>query len=136
MGSILLVETDPETSDRWIRALHTEGHAVVNADTLADAPALLREGGIDVVVIDCVGPCVGVVDLARTIDLLPEAPPIILVSASPLAPKMSVQIGAAAFLAKPCEPSELLAAVARLVGALRPVRSFDDEDPTGRSQLG
>ena len=136
MGSILLVETDPETSDRWIRALHAHGHAVLTADTLSQAPALLREGGIDVVVIDCVGQCIGVMDLAHTIDLLPEAPPIVLVSSSPVAPQISVQIGAAAFLTKPCEPAELLAAVTRLVGELRPVRSFEDEDPTGRSQLG
>lgn len=130
MGSILLVETAPEISERWSRALHAANHAVLSART-QDALGALREGGIDVVVIDCDDPT-GVVELAREIDLLPDAPPIVLLSSSPLAPKISAQIGAATFLPKPCEPSELVTAVTRLLGALRPVRAFEDEEPTGR----
>ncbi|MBA3502442.1 MAG: response regulator [Myxococcota bacterium] len=135
MGSILLVETDPETTERWANALDTAGHAVFTADGLHDAPTLLREGGIDVVVIDCYDQCVGVIELARNIELLPDAPPIVLISNSPVAPEVSVRIGAAAFLPKPCEPAELVAVIARLLGKLRPVRAFEDE-PTGRTQLG
>jgi DNA-binding response OmpR family regulator len=131
VGSILLVETDPGTSDRWSRTLQAANHAVVIAPT-EDAATALREGGIDVVVIDGHDQCLGVVELARAIELLPDAPPIVLVSSSTLAPKISAQIGAAAFLPKPCEPSELLAAVTRLLGTLRPVLSFEDEEPTGR----
>ena len=133
VGSILLVETtDPGTSERWSRALQAANHAVVTV-RIEDAATALREGGIDVVVIDghdqC---CLGFVELARSIDLLPDAPPVVLVSSSPLAPKISAQIGAAAFLPKPCEASELLGAVTRLLGTLRPVLSFEDEEPTGR----
>jgi two-component system OmpR family response regulator len=135
VGSVLLVESDPETSERWANALGTAGHAVLTAGKLQDAPALLREGGIDVVVIDCYDQCVGVIELARNIELLPDAPPIVLVSSSPVAPEVSVRIGAAAFLPKPCEPAELVAVISRLLGKLRPVRSFEDE-PTGRTQLG
>ena len=135
MGSVLLVETDPETADGWARELGAAGHEVLTADTLRDAPPLIREGGIDVVVIDCYGQCVGVIELARNIELLPEPPPIVLVSSSPVAPEVSARIGAAAFLPKPCEPAELVAVVARLLGKLRPVRAFEDE-PTGRTQLG
>jgi DNA-binding response OmpR family regulator len=131
----LLVEPDPETCERWANALDTAGHAVLTVDALDDAPTLLREGGIDVVVIDCYDKCVGVIELARNIELLPDAPPIILVSNSPVAPEVSVRIGAAAFLPKPCEPAELVALIARLLGKLRPVRAFEDE-PTGRTQLG
>ena len=135
MGTVLLVETDRETAQRWARDLGAAGHEVLIADTLRAAPPVIREGGIDVVVIECHGQCVGVIELARDIELLPEPPPIVLVSSSPVAPEVSVRIGAAAFLAKPCEPAELLAAVARLLGKLRPVRAFEDE-PTGRTQLG
>ena len=101
---------------------------------MRDAPALVGEGGIDVVVIDCYGQCVGVIELARSIEQLPDAPPVVLVSSSPLAPELSVRIGAAAFLAKPCESSELLAVISRLVDSLRPVFRFEDE-PTNRTQL-
>ena len=135
MGSILLVETDSETRDRWLPDLDKAGHVVLEAVTMRDAPVLLREGGIDVIVIDCYGQCVGVIELARTIEQLPDAPPIVLVSSSPVAPEVSARIGAAAFLPKPCESAELLSVISRIVGTLRPVRAFEDE-PTGRTQLG
>jgi len=135
VGSVLLVETDLETSDRWARELGLVGHAVVIASVMRDAPMILREGGIDVVVIDCYDRCVGVIELARDIERLPDAPPIVLVSSSPVAPEVSARIGAAAFLPKPCESAELVSIVSRLLGKLRPTRSFEDE-PTGRTQLG
>ncbi len=91
---------------------------------------LIRDGGIDAVVIDSHDPRAGVVELARSIEALPDAPPLILVSGSPSAPEISARIGVAAFVPKPCEPSEIVAVVNRLLSALRPVRIVDDE-PTG-----
>ena len=86
--------------------------------------------------IECYGHCTGVIELARDIEALPDAPPIVLVSVSPVAPEISARIGAAAFLPKPCDAWELVSVVARLVGALRPVRSFDEDEPTGRTHIG
>jgi DNA-binding response OmpR family regulator len=58
------------------------------------------------------------------------------ISGSPAAPEISARIGAATFLPKPCEPSEVVTAVNCLLGRLRPVRALDDE-PTGPTrQLG
>src|SRR5439155_14589753 len=94
----------------------------------------LGEGGIDVVVIDSYDPRVGVVELAKNIDKLPDAPPFVLVSASPYAPEISARIGAAAFVPKPLDAAELVAVVDRLVGQPRPVRTmddFNDDEPTG-----
>jgi DNA-binding response OmpR family regulator len=130
VGSILLVEADPVTCDQWSAAVSAAGHAVLSATALRDALPLIRDGGIDAVVIDAYDPRHGVIELARSIEALPDAPPIILVSGSPAAPEISVRIGVAAFIPKPCEPSEIVAAVNRLIGALRPVRAFEDE-PTG-----
>ena len=106
------------------------GHSVLAATAMREALPVIRDGGIDVVVIDAYDPRAGVIELARAIDALPDAPPIILVSGSPDAPEISARIGAAAFLPKPCEASELVTAIARLVGQLRPVRIVEDE-PTG-----
>jgi DNA-binding response OmpR family regulator len=128
VGSILLVEADPKTRDAWAAALMYVGHAVVEVATTDDALPAIREGGIDLVVIDV--DLRSVVDLAKNVDALPDAPPIVLVSRSPDAPEVSVRIGVAAFLPKPCEPSELVSAVNRLVGPTRPVQVFEDE-PTG-----
>jgi hypothetical protein len=62
---------------------------------------------------------------------LPDAPPLVLVSPSPYAPEISARIGATAFLPKPCEPSDLVSVIGRITDDLRPLRNFEDEDPTG-----
>ncbi|MGE5181411.1 MAG: response regulator [Acidobacteriota bacterium] len=130
MGSILVVESDPETRDRLAGALHGANHEILIAATIAEAFVRLGEGGIDVVVIDSYDPRVGVLELVRNMDTLPDTPPVVLVSASPHAPEISARIGAAAFVPKPLDAAELVAVLDRIVGHLRPVRSFDDE-PTG-----
>jgi DNA-binding response OmpR family regulator len=136
VGSILLVEADPETRGLWAAALSVDGHDVIATST-RDALRIINDGGIDVVVIDAYDPRMGVVDLARGLEALPDAPPIVLVSSSPHAPEISVRIGAAAFVAKPCEPSEVAGITRRLMGHLRPVRVVDttDEDPTGPNRI-
>ena len=127
MGSILLVEADSVIGEQWSAALTAEGHAVVIATTMRDVLPVIREGGIDVVVIDAYDPRAGVVELARSIEAVPDAPPIILVSGSPSAPEISARIGAAAFLPKPCDLADLLATVTRVSGAVRPVLVPDDD---------
>jgi len=107
------------------------GHEVLLAITLREAFLRISEGGIDAVVVDSYDPRVGVIELARSMNALPDAPPLVLVSPSPYAPEISARIGASAFLPKPCEPSELVAVIGRLTEDVRPVRNFEDEDPTG-----
>ncbi len=99
-------------------------------ETMDEVLPLIREGGIDLVIVDAYNPRAGLVELARSIEAVPDAPPIVLVSGSPDAPEISARAGAAAFLPKPCEPSELLAAVSRLLGRVRPVLVVAD-DPDG-----
>lgn len=141
MDSILIVEADVTTSEQWAAALAASGHSVLTASGMREALRLVREGGIDVVVIDAYDPHAGVVELARGMDALPDAPPILLISGSPAAPQVSVRIGAAMFMPKPCEPSEVVTACGQLLGRLRPVWVYEDEpidpadawsDPTRR----
>ena len=115
VGSILLVEADPETRGVWADANRADGHDVQTAPNTREAVPLIRDGGIDVVVIDAYDPRAGVVELARSIEALPDAAPIVLVSGSPHAPEISARIGAAAFLPKPCDPGEVAAIASRLV---------------------
>src|SRR4051812_32720533 len=114
-------------SDEWAAALAASGRSVLTASGPREALRLVREGGIDVVVIDVYDPRAGVIELARAMDALPDGPPILLISGSPASPRISVQIGVAMFLPKPCEPSEVVTAVGQLLGRLRPVWTFDDE---------
>ena len=130
MGSILIVEADPDTCSDWVRAIEAAGHVVTAARSMRETLPLIREGGIDAVVLDAYDPRAGVVELARSIEALPDGPPLILVSGSPHAPEISARIGAAAFITKPCDTADLIAAVNRLLGELRPVRVVGDE-PTG-----
>lgn len=116
-------------------ALRGAGHDVLLAIDVREAFVRLSEGGIDVVVFDSYDPRIGIVDFARALEQMPETPPLVLVSSSPHAPEISARIGAAAFLPKPFEPVEILNAVARLVAPARPVRHFDDEEPTGPARL-
>lgn len=132
MGSILLVESEPEIHDRLGAALRGDGHEVVGAANANDAFTRTSEGGIDVIVVDAIDPAVGV-ELARRLHALPDAPPLVLVSSSPTAPEISARIGAAAFLPKPFEIDELVAIIKRHA-SLRPVRGiedFADDEPTG-----
>ena len=102
------------------------GHEVLNANNVREAFLRISEGGIDVVIVDSYDPRVGIVELARSMNTLPDAPPMLLVSASPEAPEISARIGAAAFIPKPCDPREVVTAVARIAGDVRPTRVIDD----------
>jgi CheY-like chemotaxis protein len=135
VGSILLVEADPETCGLWSADLDGAGHAVFTTTAMRDALSAIREGGIDVVVIDAYDPCVGVVELAAALEHLPDTPPLVLVSGSPAAPEISARICAAHFLAKPCEPLELVHVVGRLLDHHRPVLVALEDEPTGPHRM-
>lgn len=105
------------------------GHEVLNAVTSRETYLRVSEGGIDAIVIDSYDPRVGVIELAKQFDALPDAPPVILVSASPHAPEISARMGAAAFLPKPCDPQDLVQLLSRLVGEFRPVRHIEQSTP-------
>ena len=132
MGSILVVQTDPDTRDRLGTTLREAGHEVLVASAVREAVLRLQEGGIDVVVFDAYDPRVGVPELARLMESLPDMPPLLLLSGSPHAPEISARVGAVAFIPKPYEAAELVSAIDRVAGAVRPVRVIEEEDePTG-----
>jgi DNA-binding NtrC family response regulator len=134
MGSILLVEPDLATSDTWSQAIAASGHSVAIASGIREAWTVIRDGGFDAVVVDVYDPGSGVVDLALGMNALPDAPPIILISESPAAPWISVRIGAATFVPKPCDPDEVVWAVNRLMWRVRPL-PLDDEPTVPLRQL-
>ncbi|HEY4058076.1 MAG TPA: response regulator [Kofleriaceae bacterium] len=135
MGSILLVEADPTICEQWTGVLSAMGHAVQAVTTTREALPAVRDGGIDCVVLDAYDPRIGVVEFARAIEALPDAPPLILVSGSPNAPEISARIGAVAFLPAPAEPSEIANAVARVVNNVR-IRALEDEPTSPNHTLG
>jgi DNA-binding NtrC family response regulator len=138
MGTVLVVQPDPELSEAWTGALVADGHDVLGAGAVREAIVHIREGGIDIVVVDAYDPRdarTGITELVGALERLPDAPPLILVSGLPNAPELSARIGAAGFVTKPCEPADVCNEVLRVVGSgVRPLLPLDDE-PTGPRRL-
>ena len=114
MSTVLVLQADPELNDGWCLSLEASGHTVLAATQPHEGIARLREGGVDVVVLDSPGGCEGIRDFVTELQRLPDWPPFVLVSESPDAPEISAHLGAAAFLPKPCSSGDLDDVVARL----------------------
>jgi DNA-binding NtrC family response regulator len=116
--------------DSWTQTLAARGYDVLAVSGVINGVERAREGGIDIVVVDSYDGAGGVAELVAELDRLPDAPPVILISASPKGPSLSVHIGAAGFLTKPCEPADLVAVVQRVANVIvsKP-RRVDDSGP-------
>ncbi|MBK9072241.1 MAG: hypothetical protein IPL79_14770 [Myxococcales bacterium] len=133
MSLVLLVQAQTNLAQRWCLALNAY-YDVLVVDGPKRALAAVRDGGFDVVVIDC--PDDALAAFANALDQLPDAPPMVLISDSPRAPRLSTQVGAAAFLLKPCDDAELIGAVSKVIDTKvdieLPLSLFDDE-PTSQN---
>jgi DNA-binding NtrC family response regulator len=135
VSTVLLVQPDPQLKESWTQTLVSRGYDVLAVSGVINGVERAREGGIDVVVVDSYDGSGGVADFVAELDRLPDAPPVILVSGSPKGPQLSVHIGAAGFLTKPCEAEDLAAAVQRVASVTvrpRPARGDDETGPVPR----
>jgi DNA-binding NtrC family response regulator len=116
MAALVLCTSDVTLRDAWRRELEARRHDVILAVTAVSAVERLREGGVDLVLVDyeVAG---GIAALTAGLARLPDAPPMILVSSAPDAPGISAHVGAAAFVPKPCNLDELAQVVDRLAAA-------------------
>ncbi len=120
VSTVLVVQSDAALQSGWSAALTESGHDVISAGTVCDGLLRVREGGIDVVVVDTQRDCGALTNFVAELDTLPDPPPFVLVSASPRAPELSTQLGAAAFVLKPCSNEELGRAVHRVASVCAP----------------
>jgi DNA-binding NtrC family response regulator len=134
VGTVLVVQPDPDLNEAWQDALAADGHDVLGAGAVRDAIRHIREGGIDIVVIDAYDSRdsrTSITELVGALERLPDPPPFILVSGLPNAPDLSARIGAAGLVIKPCDPCDVSNEVLRVTGSgVRPLLPIDDE-PTG-----
>jgi DNA-binding NtrC family response regulator len=98
--------------------------------TWRDAYRRILQGGIDAVVVDSFDPRVGFEQLARSVSGRPDAPPIVLVSSSPVEAVLAAQIRAPVFVRKPCEVRALIEVVNQIAGPAGANDEFKDEVPT------
>ena len=113
--TVLVVDDDDLL--RWFmtRVLADQGYWVIPAENGRVAWELLRRGVIiDAVVTDVVMPLMDGVELAARIATLPNAPPLVLVSAYPY----SHAVVDHPFLPKPFSPEQLVTIVGGVLGAL------------------
>ncbi len=128
VAAILLVDADGEQQVRLRTGLEANGHAVIPAQSASAGVALLREGGIDLVIVHHT-------DRDQTsalmtgLEKLPDPPPFVMVSGQVDAPQLSARIGAAAFVPKPCAIGDLLPVVDRVM-SMRAVPGEFEEIPT------
>jgi DNA-binding response OmpR family regulator len=133
VSTVLIVQSDPELNDGWTLTLEASGHTVLAARATTDGIERVREGGIDIIVVDTEDGGESLTEFVAELDRLPDAPPFVLVSASPQVPQMSARLGAAGFLPKPCESRE----VDELVKRVAPRMPHVEDEPTqphGRGQ--
>jgi CheY-like chemotaxis protein len=125
--TILIVDDEATVRSLTARLLEEHGYAVIEAGDGFDAWSLLEseDEHIDLVISDVVMPRLDGVELARSMELMPHPPPILLMS--------GYGLGALEFawplLAKPFRRDELLAAVHRLLAA----RGVDDPENSDAS---
>lgn len=132
MSTVLIVQSDPELNDGWTLTLEASGHTVLAALATTDGIERVREGGIDVIIVDTEDGGDSLTEFVAELERLPDAPPFILVSASSQVPQMSARLGAAGFLPKPCDHDEIEQLVKRLVPRVSYLVDDEPTQPHGR----
>ena len=131
-----MIEPDPDLARIWAHEFTVSSHDVIVTNSIREAIASIRDGGVDVVVLDSYDGSAGILEFVSALQKLPDSPPIVLVSSRPDGPSISARIGAATFIAKPCDAAELVREVGRIAGMMvRSVKPMDfsfDEEPTGQ----
>jgi two-component system NtrC family response regulator len=127
VSTVLVVEADPKLCRRWSSALEITGHSVLVAQRLTDGINRVREGGIDLIFLDPGDGPKGLEYFVIALGRLPDPPPFILISSSPKAPEISAQVGAAAFLPKPCTGDDIVHLTSRFAAMPVQEATIDDE---------
>lgn len=126
----MVVEADPKLCRRWSSALELTGYTVLVAQRLTDGVHRVREGGIDLIFLDPGDGPKGLEYFVVALGRLPDPPPFVLISSSPKAPEISAQVGAAAFLPKPCTGDDIVDLASRFAAMPIQEHALVDDEPT------
>jgi DNA-binding NtrC family response regulator len=127
VANLLFVAAASDNATAWRRDWMGVGHDVVALESIDRAINHLREGGIDLIILDTHDSLGSMSNLVASMNRLVDAPPLLLISDSPTAPEISARIGAAGFLPKPCDDNDVLREINRLVGPIRSTFTMEDE---------
>ncbi len=105
---------------------------MLSAQGVVEGIQRVREGGIDVILVDHWDSHVGLSEFVAALNRWPVPPPFVLISDSPRAPEISARLGAAAFVPKPCQADELIEMTKRF--SVMPIHhEFIDESTEPRA---
>lgn len=118
MRTVLLVDDSPSVRTVLRIALEREGYSVLEAEDGEAALEILDGRSMSVVVSDLAMPRMDGMTFLRTLSVHPRykfTPVLVLTTDTrPEIRQAARELGASAFLTKPCLPSQLVSAVARL----------------------
>jgi two-component system OmpR family response regulator len=109
---ILIVDDDPDIRSLMSGFLQQHGYRVDSAEDAAQMRGLLGQSRYDLIVLDIMMPGEDGLSVLRSMQRK-EAPPVIMLSAigTDIDRIIGLEIGAEDYLAKPCNPRELLARI-------------------------
>lgn len=109
---ILVVEDEPAIADTVLYALRREGYGVQHVLLGRDAVQCVRDGAVDLLVLDVGLPDVGGFEVCREVRAFSDAPVIFLTARSDEIDRvLGFELGADDYVVKPFSPRELVARV-------------------------
>jgi len=131
---ILVVDDDPPSVKMTAFLLREEGYEVITADNGRAALEMVQSQSPDLVIMDVMMPHIDGLEVTRRIRQTMDVPIIILSAKGETADKVTgLEVGADDYLAKPFEPSELLA---RVKAVLRRSELYNFGDMQSRVTVG
>jgi DNA-binding response OmpR family regulator len=131
---ILVVDDDPPSVKMTAFLLREEGYEVITADNGRAALELVESQSPDLVIMDVMMPHIDGLEVTRRIRQTMDVPIIILSAKGETADKVTgLEVGADDYLAKPFEPSEL---IARVKAVLRRSEIFAYGDSQSQVAVG
>ena len=120
MARILIVDDDPNTRQLYVSLLTPFGHEVIEAGDGEEGLDRVRQCGPNLIVSDILMPTTNGYEFVSRLRQIPQfaATPVIFQSASFLnhqARLIGKNCGVADFIAKPCDPEEILATINRVL---------------------
>jgi CheY-like chemotaxis protein len=111
-GTVLVVEDDEDVRDTVSFVLRRAGHRVVEARHGREAlEHILAHGAPDLILLDMNMPVMNGHELARELRARSSVVPIVVFTAAHDAQRSAEEIGAAGFIGKPFDVTDLVAAV-------------------------
>ncbi len=114
----LVADDDPDIGIMIKTMLEFDGYSVTVIGKASNAPAHLREGGFDLLIMDMLMSEANGAEICSQIknDASTSHIPVIMISGHPEAERFSKEAGADDFISKPFEMQQILAKVAKYAG--------------------